>query len=202
MPLSGGSADKFGNLYEGRWAVKCLLDLIDESKGFTHLKLEPPEVAGFEFYLITEAGIKEFHQVKTGKTWSIADFSYRSKAVDAQSVWDHFVKILRENSQNSCYFLCNNGCPELDEICERAQKHDLTEFETSYLSGKIGNNFNKLCTEIDRSEVHSLLSRVTADNRSLGAIDELLESRVRNLMAPMSSEAIKKPFRCINSLYT
>ena len=29
MPLPGGASEKFGNRYEGRWTVMCMLDVMD-----------------------------------------------------------------------------------------------------------------------------------------------------------------------------
>ena len=40
MPLPGGAAEKFGNRYEGRWTVACLLDVMDEKA--SSIRLEPP----------------------------------------------------------------------------------------------------------------------------------------------------------------
>jgi hypothetical protein len=30
MQLAGGATDKFGNLYEGKWTVYCLLNLLND----------------------------------------------------------------------------------------------------------------------------------------------------------------------------
>ena len=63
MPLPGGASEKFGNRYEGRWTVACLLDIMDEKAG--SLRLEPPgmEGQGVEFW-ITKQGARAYHQVK------------------------------------------------------------------------------------------------------------------------------------------
>ncbi len=63
MPLAGGAAEKYGNRYEGRWTVTCMLDVIDEKAA--SIRLEPPDLEGqgFEFRT-TKQGIQEFHQVK------------------------------------------------------------------------------------------------------------------------------------------
>jgi len=46
--LSGGATDKFGNHYEGRWTVACMIEVID---GADSIRLEPPgkEGEGVEF---------------------------------------------------------------------------------------------------------------------------------------------------------
>ena len=49
MPLSGGSAEKFGNRYEGRWTVACLLDVMDEVADSIRLEPPGPEDQGLSF---------------------------------------------------------------------------------------------------------------------------------------------------------
>ena len=44
MVLPGGSADKFGNLYEGRWTVRYLLDVMDEK--YDSIRPEEPGAKG------------------------------------------------------------------------------------------------------------------------------------------------------------
>ena len=63
MPLPGGAAEKYGNRYEGRWTVACMLDVMDEKAD--SIRLEPPDLEGqgFEFRT-TRQGIQEYHQVK------------------------------------------------------------------------------------------------------------------------------------------
>ena len=63
MPLPGGAAEKFGNRYEGRWTVACLLDIMDEKASSIRLEPPGPEEQGFEFW-VTKQGVREYHQVK------------------------------------------------------------------------------------------------------------------------------------------
>ena len=63
MPLPGGPAEKFGNRYEGRWTVACLLDVLDERADSIRLEPPGPEEQGFEFWL-TKQDVHEYHQVK------------------------------------------------------------------------------------------------------------------------------------------
>ena len=63
MPLPGGAAEKFGNRYEGRWTVACLLDVMDEKADSIRLEPPEPEGQGFEFWA-TKQGVRECHQVK------------------------------------------------------------------------------------------------------------------------------------------
>jgi hypothetical protein len=51
MPLSGGSTNKFGNRFEGRWTVVCMIEVLNETA--CSVRLEPPgiEGKGIEFWL-------------------------------------------------------------------------------------------------------------------------------------------------------
>ncbi len=40
MTLPGGPADRFGNSYEGRWTVRCMIDVLEERADA--IRLEPP----------------------------------------------------------------------------------------------------------------------------------------------------------------
>ena len=51
MPLPGGAAEKFGNRYERRWTVACLLDVMDEKADSIRLEPPEPEGQGFEFWI-------------------------------------------------------------------------------------------------------------------------------------------------------
>src|SRR4051812_14073380 len=63
MTLPGGTSDKLGNRYEGRWTVRCMLRILDETAD--SIRLEPPGVEGegVEFWLRT-GNTRDFHQVK------------------------------------------------------------------------------------------------------------------------------------------
>jgi hypothetical protein len=63
MPLPGGATDKFGNRYEGRWTVMCMIDVLDEEADA--IRLEPPGVEGegIEFW-VRRGEARAYHQVK------------------------------------------------------------------------------------------------------------------------------------------
>jgi hypothetical protein len=78
MPLPGGPTDKFGNRYEGRWTVNCMVDVMDEQAD--SIRLEPPRVEGdgVEFW-IQRGDVREYHQVKRQHSasgrWTLKDGS-------------------------------------------------------------------------------------------------------------------------------
>ena len=61
MPLPGGAADKFGNRYEGRWTVLCMLEVLDGKAD--SIRLESPGIDAAEFWL-KRSSRQEYHQVK------------------------------------------------------------------------------------------------------------------------------------------
>ena len=73
MPPFGGSAEKFGKRYEGRWTVACLLDVMDEKADSIRLEPPAPEDQGFAFW-VTKRGALEFHQVRDNITGNCSDF--------------------------------------------------------------------------------------------------------------------------------
>ena len=70
MVLPGGAADKFGNLYEGRWTVGYLLDVMDEKYASIRLEEPGPLGEGFEFWVKRGEAV-EYHQVKSSGPWTI-----------------------------------------------------------------------------------------------------------------------------------
>jgi len=47
LALTGGVADKFGNLYEGRWTVACMAEVLADR--WTSITLEPYDGFKIEF---------------------------------------------------------------------------------------------------------------------------------------------------------
>src|SRR5262249_55728550 len=74
IPLPGGTSDKLGNRYEGRWTALAIFEVLRERA--EAIRIEPPglEGEGIEFY-VRYSDHKHFHQVKrqrTGGDWTIA----------------------------------------------------------------------------------------------------------------------------------
>ena len=84
MPLPGGPTDKFGNRYEGRWTVACMVDILDDRADA--IRIEPPgiEGEGVEFWL-RKGSVYEYHQVKRQHSasgrWTLADLAAQGKRI-------------------------------------------------------------------------------------------------------------------------
>lgn len=83
MPLPGGATDKFGNRYEGRWTVACMIEVMDENAD--SIRLEPPGVEGegVEFWL-SKGNSRGYHQVKRQQSvgnWTIVNLKKKRNFV-------------------------------------------------------------------------------------------------------------------------
>jgi len=72
MPLAGGAADKFGNRYEGRWTVWCMLDVMAERADSIRLEPPGPEGDGVEFPHSTPLNLGASNQLDRGEIFSHA----------------------------------------------------------------------------------------------------------------------------------
>lgn len=79
--MPGGTADKLGNRYEGRWVVKQLLFLIAERVRSVELEAIGDDEHGVDLWVERLDGVREAHQCKafnsSSNTWSIADLKQR-----------------------------------------------------------------------------------------------------------------------------
>jgi hypothetical protein len=137
MPLAGGAADKFGNRYEGRWTVNCMIDVMDERA--CSICLEPPgaEGEGIEFW-VRRGDKREYHQVKRQHSargsWTIADLGSRS-------VLTHFWEKLRD-PRASCIFVSTHAACQLGELAERARgAASWEEFDQIFLKADTQSRF-------------------------------------------------------------
>lgn len=177
MPLPGGAADKFGNRYEGRWTVACLLEVLSERA--ESLRIEPPGVEGegAEFWLRRHEG-REYHQVKRQHggqgRWSLSD-------LDREGVLTRFFEKL-DDPTACCVFVSTHAAYQLAELSERARgAASLQEFQAEFLKGKqYDQNFGLLrgyLPGLSPRDVYDRLKRIkvrTQDEQSLRSLIEAL----------------------------
>lgn len=133
MPLPGGPTDKFGNRYEGRWTVACMVDILDEHTDA--IRLEPPgsEREGVEFWL-KKGSIREYHQVKrqygAEGRWTLA-------ALADKGILSHFWEKLRDPIAQ-CVFVSTHAAFQLEELVDRARRAaSWGEFRQAFLQSII-----------------------------------------------------------------
>lgn len=187
MPLPGGATDKFGNRYEGRWTVACMIDVMDERAD--SIRLEPPgkEGEGVEFWFKTK-DICEYHQVKrqlgANGRWTIADLK-------SKNILSHFWGKLSEPTAH-CIFVSSHAAFQLDELADRARRAaSWQEFNQEFLNtgqsqlSEQLKNFQQLCinwnncSEIDAYDALKRIKVRTVDEETLLTI---VESRLAALV--------------------
>ena len=201
MTLAGGTSDKLGNRYEGRWTVLCMVDVMDEKAD--SISLEPPGIDGIEFFL-RRKGKLEYHQVKRQKSgrgrWTLSGLE------DPQvQVLSDFWRSL-SNPDVSCVFVSTQDADELQRLAMDARDAvSLTEFEQKYLNPTLSGDFAKLLQKwgnCSRTDAYEALKRVkvqtvgenflvnTVDNR-LAALVEGDPETVRLELAELALNSIR-----------
>jgi hypothetical protein len=180
MSLPGGPADKIGNRYEEAWTVYAMAQVMDEQ--FTMIRLEPPGVAGMEFW-IQRADRLEYHQVKrersVGASWSLADL-HREK------VLLHFWQKLADGSAY-CVFVSEYPAHELKHLAARAQNAvDWCEFQREFLKAeKKAENFDRLCNYWDDcppEKAYEALKRIIVRSKEEQDLREAVVMVLRSLV--------------------
>ena len=159
MPSPGGASEKFGNRYEGRWTVSCLLDVMDEKAD--SIRLEPPgtEGQGFEFW-ITKHGTREYHQVKRQNSsghWTLHRLA-------SEGVLSNFIERLQDPSVH-CVFASIDSAGQLNELSDRARRlSSWEEYDEEFLNAnQWKNNFDRVrnsVPDLQEQEIYERLKRV------------------------------------------
>ena len=181
MPLPGGAAEKFGNRYEGRWTVACLLDVMDEKSDSIRLEPPGPEDQGFEFW-VTKEGVREFHQVKRqhfSGHWTLYTLAEERVLTD-------FITRLQDSSAR-CVFVSGNSAGQLDELSDRARSSaSWEEFNAVFLSAdEWRKNFDRVrdsLPHLPEYEIFDRLRRVRTELVGESFLLTTIESRVSTLV--------------------
>ena len=181
MPLPGGAAEKFGNRYEGRWTVACLLDVMDERADSIRLEPPGPEGQGVEFW-ITKQGVREYHQVK--RQHSNGHWTLHTLA--AEGVLTNFITRLQDPSVR-CVFVSGNSAGKLYELSDRARRAaSWEEYYEAFLDGdQWKKNFGRVqhsAPDVQEQDVYERLKRVDTRNIDESFLLTTIESRVTTLV--------------------
>ncbi|MBI4641386.1 MAG: hypothetical protein HY731_11870 [Candidatus Tectomicrobia bacterium] len=176
MPLPGGSADKLGNRYEGRWTVVCMVEVMDERADA--IRLEPPGVEGegVEFWLQRE-NVREYYQAKRQHSasgrWTLAE-------LNSKGVLSHFLKKL--NDETAWYiFVSTDSAFQLRELSERARKApSWEEFQREFLKAdQQSSAFDNLCYywgDCSQPDAYEALKRIRVETLSEDLLRTLLKT--------------------------
>lgn len=181
MPLAGGAAEKFGNRYEGRWTVACMLDVMDEKADSIRLEPPGPEGQGFEFW-IAKQGIREYHQVKRQHSnghWTL-------HALNTEGVLSNFIAKLQDPNAD-CVFVSVNSAQQLAELSDRAERSESwEEFDQAFLDGaERRKDFNRVRVshpDLPEREIYERLKHVHIRTLDESSLRTLIESSASTLV--------------------
>ena len=181
MPLTGGASEKFGNRYEGRWTVACLLDVMDEKAESIRLEPPAPEEQGFEFWT-TKQGVREYHQVK--RQHYTGQWTLHTLAVDG--VLANFITKLQDPSVR-CVFVSTNSAGQLNELADRATRSSSwDEFNATFLrADQLRKNFDLVLSSapgLAELEIYERLKRICVEPIGETFLLAAIESRVSALV--------------------
>jgi ABC-type phosphate/phosphonate transport system ATPase subunit len=132
MPLPGGPTDKFGNRYEGRWTVFCMIEVMREHAD--SIRLEPPgaEGEGVEFW-VRRGNEHIYHQVKRQQSgvgrWTLGE-------LQEKRVLSNFWQKLAEKTAQ-CMFVSTHAPYQLENLIYQAKSAaSFQEFESVFFNTK------------------------------------------------------------------
>jgi hypothetical protein len=179
MPLPGGAADKYGNRYEGRWTVLCMLSILAGEANTIWLEPVGDEGEGVEFRL-TKGKIHEYHQVKRQNSasgyWSLADL---------RKVLVGFSKKLSK-PKNFCVFVSSHSAYQLQELSDRVHRSaSFSEYSRYFIGSKEWKGcFTQLCGiwNCDSEQSYEYLKRIKVVTVDEEIMRDFLYQRVKNIL--------------------
>lgn len=151
MPYElGGRADKMGNLYEGKWVVKQLLNLIREEITSITLEAIGEKEEGIDLWIRNNDGNQIGSQCKgrnkSKEYWSINDLG-------ANGILQKAKKQLDSNEKVSYYFVSAVNCMMLNDITKRARNSNDSSEDFYYYqiknSGEVDKAFRQIINFFD-----------------------------------------------------
>lgn len=143
LALTGGVADKFGNIYEGRWTVACMAEVLADR--WTSITIEPYDGFKIEFTAVRADGSAEHHQAKRRAP---GEGSWSLRALDQE---DLLAAMLRWTEPGHEFDLVSpspvgNGLLRLSDQARLAPSFE--EFKRR-LGDDSGSQFAALCRRLD-----------------------------------------------------
>jgi hypothetical protein len=169
--FAGGIADKLGNRYEAKWAVRQLLDIIGGKAQSLRFEGIDPKFAGFEF-AVQRGGIVEWHQTKINKpgaNWTLA-------ALDTEGVLTAFGKRLGANEQDKCIFVSQDPAKDARTLAEKANVASaVAEYEVTLGRDQL-NKFGELQRKwgVDSKIAFAWLKRCEFRTESQSSIESMI----------------------------
>ena len=176
----GGIADKLGNEYEWKWAVRALLKVLSGSVNSMRYEGIPKEFRGFEFALY-RAGCSEWHQTKI----NAPSGNWTPTSLHNQGVLSAFKQRLSTDTDAKCVFISQDPARQMRELCEKAcMASDVREFMDA-VSKKNWDTFDELAGSIwtvKQETAFEWLRRCEFRTESEQSIEEAIATHGRYLL--------------------
>ena len=175
----GGIADKLGNKYERKWAVRKLLEVVAGSATSIRYEGILEDFRGLEFALHRPDHV-EWHQAKI----NAAHGNWTLNSLKNEGVMDAFKRRLSADSAARCVFVSQDPASQIRELCDKARMaNDVHEFRYA-VSNKDGETFDDLekMWDVAEREVFEWLSRCEFRTESRQALDEAIAMHGRHLL--------------------
>ena len=188
MAIPGGSAAKWGDLYEGRWTALTLLRVLDEDIGSVRIE-EPGE--DFAEFVVRASGATEYHQAKRAFAqegrWSI-------KTLLRTGVLIAFKEKLEAGGHNRCVFVSGQDADHLRALSRGARSAvSPQEFADHFLSSEdLKRSFRDLHEgwAIDETRAIELLQRIWVHTADEDVVLDMARSRAEKLVDARPEDVI------------
>jgi hypothetical protein len=172
--MTGGIADKLGNIYEAKGAVHGLLEVLQgDALAVRYESIDPQEhgIDWFLRYVDTEKAI----QAKTGPTngkWSI-------RALEREGVLKSAEEWLNGYPRRTFMFLSESPSPEIERLCEKAKRVTESNALLLTLSRPQRDDFEHLCEiwNVSSETALDFVKRCEFEARVEHQLDELIQLR-------------------------
>ena len=175
----GGIADKLGNEYERKWAVRKLLDVVAARATSVRYEGLADSFHGFEFALHQPDQV-EWHQTKINSphgNWTL-------NALKHEGVMDAFKRRLSADGAARCVFVSQDPASQMRKLSDEARMtNDLNEFLNA-VSDKGKEEFDNLYKlwDVDERKVFEWLRRCEFRAESIQSIGEAITMYGRHLL--------------------
>jgi hypothetical protein len=175
----GGMANKLGNEYERKWAVRKFLEVLQGNANAIQYEGVSEDFRGFEFAL-HRPNCVEWHQTKINATHG----NWTLNALNQQGVIAAFKLRLSTDAEARCVFVSQDSAKPMRQLCEKARMTNGAQELQEATSIEERKKFNKLTEiwSIDEGTAFEWLRRCSFRTESREAIEEAIEMLGRHLL--------------------
>ena len=176
---SGGIADKLGNEYEQKWAVRKLLEVVEGRSTSIRYEGLPQDFHGFEFELC-RPNHSEWHQTKI----NAKEGNWTLKALEREGVVDAFKRRLSDDATARCVFVSQDPARQMRKLCDEVRMANNVREFLNAVSKKDKESFDDLAKmwDVAESDVFEWLNRCEFRTESRQGLDETIVMHGRHLL--------------------